>query len=314
MESLARVKSLRRKARRKSDPDWTGDPDVRWLKNHRIVAGLAIRRELSRHPEGPPLRAVLYLVRSVGPRGTTEMLPDLLLSAKNTADRLAIVSLMADLRDPVLLDALQKLLSNRSPNLSQRVICEAARGLGLSGRKKYLPILRKAQNRVSSDSGRLQVSGACYRCGAEEMVRPLIEALAGKKTPIETRLWALKFFARDPHEDAIPVMARLCAEAPSPDLADYAYEQLVEATGYAPPPPAPGREENQEKNAMPERPVSPEDLQTETEDQTQRKWERTKLSELEPEERREQIRRVIGWWKNNRGASTEENRDGVLRH
>ena len=213
-------------------PAWAEDADVRWLLSHRTPAVLVIERELEMKPEGQYLEAITHMACALGHRRLTRKVADLYAMAELHATRVRVLRMMAESRDRHCVAFLQQYLQDASRNTPEDLICEAARGLGLTRREEFLPDLQRAYRLVRSRRAQLRVAAARYLCGETEMLQPLLEVIRERRPGNELRTWALQFVCKHPGPPAVPLLAELATEAPEKQEADLALDALARVTGY----------------------------------------------------------------------------------
>jgi len=219
-------------------PDWGTDPDVRWLLANRAAATLAVEPELQGQPEGRYLEALLYLTRALGSRRLVRCLPGLLERSLTSEARLLVLRTMATVGDSRCMEALEAYLETAEWNTPDALLCAAAEGLSLTRDERYLPLLERVAAKVVSPESSLRLAGARFRCGDELMGEVILSALQDEETAPALRLWAIGFAAENRMQDAVPVLAQIAVESSSEELAEAALRALIEASGYATPPPA----------------------------------------------------------------------------
>jgi len=273
-------------------PNWSNDPGIRWLLRHRIPTMLAVEVELKGKPEGRYLGALLYLTEAVGNRRLLRQLPALLKRTKTTDSKLQILRVMSDLRDNKSLAALRNFLEEADSTTPDVLVAEAARGLGLSGKEEYLPLLKAASRMVQSPKESLRIMGARYRCGELEMAQHILSLVKDSEAELELRLWAVDFIARNPFRDAVPVLAELAANGRDKQLSASALRALVQVTGYGMPPAeallkvgGASEQEAAEQGETTAMTLPPEDSK-----------------EMSQKERQKLVNNIMHWWQEHREA------------
>jgi len=290
-ECVTRMESIRHKALLAVQPlDWSSDPDVQWLISHRTPARLVVQKELQRQPGGFYLDAVLVLTPALDNGQLQKCLPALLWAAKDDRSRLQLLTTMAEVRGADSLAALKQFLAKANKKTPEELICAAARGLGLTHKTEYLPVLTRVLALVQSDVARLRIDAARYQCGEQEIALGILQLLEKKNPDPALRLAALNFFLENPLPDAVPVLGDVAVESAEPQEAELALRALLNCTGFGPPP-AP---ELGQPTAEPtgEEAVPAEESEF---DQLLRLSEHG-FSELTNEDRRKLVNGVLNWW------------------
>ena len=290
-----RLRAIRFKALSSSaEQDWGADQDVRWLLAHRIPAVLAMEQELQRGATGRHLGALLYLTERLGHRRLTRELPALLSRAGTDEDRFQLLHILAELRSDEALKALGAFLRGAESWTSERLVCEAARGLSLTGDERYLPLIRAAGRLVSSPAGAVRLAAARHRCGDPGAVSELLKSLRDESADPAAVISALRALADRPVAEAVPDLAALAVRAQDAPVAEAAIAALMQTTGYdAPSGEIPGesaRQEDVTDDADAEKQEGP--------DAALGRWGSTARPKRE-----EVVQRILEWWQNERAGA-----------
>lgn len=197
---------------------------------------LVIEREIERQPRGRHLEAILYLVVHVGNTRIRRYLPALFQVARSQRERYRVMQAMADLHGHESIRFIEQFLSEADAQTPECLLCEAARGLGLTGRRKFQPLLRRAATLVQSPEARLRMAAARWRCGDPTAGRAILTVLQDEEAGRELRLWALDFLVENALPEAAPVLTDIAGESKDDEIGTRALRALIRATGYAKPP------------------------------------------------------------------------------
>lgn len=266
--------------------EWTAGEDARWLLEHRIPARLAVERELREPPAGRYLEVLVHMAEALGVRSLTRRLPELLSHAATDATRNRILLALGRAGDEKSLAALEKFLEGAGRFTPEQLICTAARGLGLSRREEYLPLLRHVSRHVESPEGQVRLAVARYFCGEEKMIEPLQGVLRKRQGSANVQRTVLRFFNRVRHTDSVELLADYAMDVEDDRLGALALDALRATTTYGSPPAGP---------SDPDTPTGPPEATT----------FRAPASGKSPAEmgksgRREKVRKVLQWWETNR--------------
>jgi len=299
-ECFHRLLKVKRRAELATEPvNWGEDPEIAWLLQHRIPTMLAVERELEGGPDAPHLQALIYLTKAIGSRRLLRHLPELLKRTYSTMARLQILRAMSDLRDRGSLAALEGFLSGADSSTPGLLVAEAARGLGLTRNKDYLPLLRVASRMVRSQAESLRMAGAQYRCGDSQIAQRILSVLRDDEADMELRLWAVHFVAEEPVSGVVPVLAELAAESSSEEMSSSALRALVLASGYGVPP---GSE------LLEQKPTQSSEEGTAQEGETTAALPGEGPERLSEKERKKLVQAIMRWWREHQQTRAQQAR------
>jgi hypothetical protein len=212
--------------------DWSADENVRWLLANRMPAVLCIGRELDVNQPDPYLAALVWTSARLGHRDLQVKLPDTLAKADTDEARLIIIQVLADLRTPQAIQALEKYLKTVTEKTPERLICAACEGLGHTRDSTHLPLILKSEQFVRSPAGRVHMAAARQECGDPTASDQVLDVLRDEKSAPELRAFVLVFLADHPMASASPVVADAAVNAQDEELAQLALDVLLKLTGY----------------------------------------------------------------------------------
>jgi hypothetical protein len=299
-QCLESMENIRDRAASAADaPNWSQDPDVQCLLSHRVPAVLVVEKEFERTPAGFHLDAVLLLTTALDDSRLRRHLPELLAKAKDHRSQLQVLKAMGDLRDAESSAAVEQFLADADAITPEDLVCEAARGLALTGDGKYRPVLARASRLVESDQGRLQVAAARYLCSEPEMAQEILRILELTDADLALRMLALEFFMQNPVQDAIPVLARLAGESEQKEVAGRAMCALMNTTGFS----IPSAAQIQQPTAETGDHGTGSEVEPEPEEAillTERE-----LAELPAAQRRQLVETVLEWWREHKDMTPQ---------
>lgn len=233
-ESRRHVSLLKEKASRgEVAKKWHEVPEVEWLLKHRTPAVLVLERQLQEPPPtGRFLDAFLYLAVRLGHSRLTSRLPELLPRAKTTEDRMRVVNMLANLRTEDSVEALRGFLKNANGWTRDELICEAARGLGLTGDAEHLSLLQKVTSLVRDPISNARLLAARHRCGDPKTGARLREMLHRKDVPPGFRLQLLNVLRRAELEEMVPELADMSLKAAKEQMRVAAFDCMVDIVDY----------------------------------------------------------------------------------
>lgn len=297
-ECFDRLTKVQEKAGLAAEPlNWSRDPDIQWLLRHHIPIMLIVERELKGRPEGRYLEALIYLTKAIGSRRLSRHLPGLLARVNSTRSQREILRAMSDLRDGESLTALENFLEYADRGISEVLIAEAARGISLTRKKEYLPLIKRVSFLVYSREESERIAAARYRCGDWRMAERLLSVLKDGEADSQLRLWALSFVSENSLHGAVPILAQLARESPEEQLALAAFRALTRVTGYAVPPAS-----ELLKGKPSQAPEKPEEDETEGELLLSGRG----LEKLSRPEREKLLKRVLDWWEDHKEATPRQ--------
>jgi hypothetical protein len=300
-EARERLQGLKERSKAATEAtDWRQDPDFQWLLEHRIPGMLAVEEELEGRPGEPYLGALMDLTAALGNDRLSRHLPGLLARTYEPDARARVLRAMADAREAGCEAALERFLRACSEETPEALVCEAARGLGLSGREQHLPLLQGVTPLVRSDLGVMMLAAARYRCGEEQAAGVIAPVLTRKDAPRGLQQYAVGFLSRNSVPQAVEPLGHFAAECTDERLAMQALMALIKTTGFGVPSAArwvelTRQERGEEGGGAADRPAgSPQDEESRG---------------LTSDERRELAEVILAWW-----ADQPEARKRPRRH
>ncbi len=216
----------------KAGPTWHKVSEVRWLLNHRMPAVLVIERELQEPPSGRCLDATLHLILRLGHSRLTSKLPHLLKTVESAEDKQRVMTVLGNLRTEACVETLQDFLKNADAETEEELVCEAARGLGLTEDPKHLPLLRQVTSQVEPPIAIARLLAARHRCKDPKAGARLRKMLHRKEVPQKFRLELLNVLRRVQLEEMLPDLTDLALKAANEQLRTAAFKCMVDIVGY----------------------------------------------------------------------------------
>jgi hypothetical protein len=278
------------------------DPDVQWLLEHGEATYLVLDERLARYPSGKSRSALLFVAARLHRPNLGQYLPGLLQASNTDAERLDALKCMSALQNQPSLRALQSFLLDPPQGVSDELLAEAARGLGMSGRPEYLVPVSQAQRRVKSVAARFEVAKAACRCGDASGLDKVAEVLDAPKPDLKLQAEAISFLCENFNDRALERLASFASTTNNRDLATAAVWAIINGSGYGRDVPEARREESAE-------PPAPAAAEARGAPPSEENAEGAAssvvvllpglppdVSKLLPDERKQFIEKVAAWW------------------
>ena len=283
------------------------DLSVTWLLSHREAAYLAVDERLPNAPPGAERTVLLYLAARLGHRTLGCYLPGLLENCQTDGQQLEVLECMCALRDASSLKAMADLVEHASVPCNEGLIIAATRGLGLSRRKEYLPVVRKAGGLVASPRGRFEAARAAYACGDKEAAAEVARCLSPPDADRTVRKDVIQFLCLNPEGQGVEALAQFALTTKDEELAAAAVRAMVQGTDYGGPGELMPEERGGQPGTGPGQPASGGAQDWQDKAWAPRGAEGRPAVETLPREQRDELAQtILEWWRKEGRRAAEE--------
>jgi len=302
-EAAARLANLAERwpAHGQSPRNLAADPDLRWLLDHPVPAYLTLDSVLSSGPTGARRSAALYVAGRLHWRPLGKYLPGLLAASATKEQKLEVLQCMAALRDPASLKALEAFLRAAPKGTDQELLMAALRGIGLTGQRRYAPLIRQTAARLSSPAAQFAACRLALICGDADALGRCAQFLKVKDSRLQAEV--IRFLGQNFNDQTMTALAQFAAEQADQALSVTAIRAIIQGSGCAEPAPGGEPAEKEETAGEPEAPPPPPGPPEAAVD-----WLPQDLSKASPAERRKAVADLLLWWEREGRAQFEQRR------
>jgi hypothetical protein len=232
-QAAEHLSSFCRKADAALDPiDLVRDQDALWLTQHRVPATLAIEDTLKTAPSEAQMEALADLMRLMGGTRISRQLPPMYNSARRLSTRVKLLRAMADCGTRECVALLVEVLERADADTPDEILAPAARGVGRTRNKEYLPLLQKTSVLARSQLCTLEFLQARYLCGETELAAEIVKPLTDKNSDPQLLFAIIEFAGNNLGAEAVKPLALVGAEHPNDDIGRRAIRALLCASAY----------------------------------------------------------------------------------
>jgi hypothetical protein len=208
------------------------DPDVQWLLEQQAATYLVVDAGLAQETRGARRSALLFLAGRLHYGTLGQYMPGLLSASTTNEERLEVLQCMAALQDLRSLQALETFLTQQSAGVSEELLVEAGRGLGISGRPDYLTAISAVRKRVTSPAARFELAKSACRCGDASAAADVACFLDAPETPAEMKSKAIQFLCDNFSDHSLAGLTRFACTTEDQQLAVAATWAIINGTRY----------------------------------------------------------------------------------